>query len=92
MLMDNQNKYQNGRIYKIVDVGYNKCYIGSTIQLLAVRKSKHIYDSKKPSRAKPIHKYIKQSLFKISKIQQIEIVDNIKIHIKEIIQKLTCYK
>jgi hypothetical protein len=37
---------------------------------------------------KPIHKYIKQSLFKISKIQQIEIVDNIKIHIKEIIQKL----
>ena len=24
-----ENKYKNGKIYKIVDVGYSKCYIGS---------------------------------------------------------------
>lgn len=39
--MEAQNKYQNGKIYKIVDIGYNKCYIGSTIQALSHRMSKH---------------------------------------------------
>ena len=33
--------YSKGQIYKIVDVGYNKCYIGSTIQKLCDRMSKH---------------------------------------------------
>jgi len=47
-----------GIVYCIKCLNTNNIYIGSTIQLLAVRKSKHIYDSKKPSRAKPIHKYI----------------------------------
>ena len=36
-----ENKYQRGRIYKIVDVGYNKCYIGSTIEKLSNRMSGH---------------------------------------------------
>ena len=35
------NKYHNGKIYKIVDVGYNKCYIGSTTESLSRRMSKH---------------------------------------------------
>jgi hypothetical protein len=35
------NRYQNGKIYKIVDIGYNKCYIGSTIEALSKRMSKH---------------------------------------------------
>ena len=35
------NTYQNGRIYKIVDNGYNKMYIGSTIQSLCNRMSEH---------------------------------------------------
>ena len=35
------NRYQNGKIYKIVDNGYNKCYIGSTIEALSVRMAKH---------------------------------------------------
>ena len=30
-----ENKYQNSKIYKIVDVGYNKCYIGSTVEELS---------------------------------------------------------
>ena len=39
--MENQNKYQNGKIYKIVDIGYNKCYIGSTTESLSMRMTRH---------------------------------------------------
>ena len=35
------NRYQNGKIYRIVDNGYNKCYIGSTIEALSSRMAKH---------------------------------------------------
>ena len=35
------SKYQNGKIYKIVDVGYNKCYIGSTCEKLSKRMARH---------------------------------------------------
>lgn len=35
------NKYQNGKIYKIVDVGYTKCYIGSTCEKLSQRMARH---------------------------------------------------
>ena len=37
------SKYQNGKIYKIVDVGYNKCYIGSTCESLSQRMARHRY-------------------------------------------------
>jgi len=36
-----ENKYQRGKIYKIVDIGYTKCYIGSTIETLSNRMSGH---------------------------------------------------
>ena len=36
-----ENKYQNGKIYKIVDIGYNKCYIGSTCESLSQRMARH---------------------------------------------------
>ena len=46
-----ENKYKNGKIYKIVDVGYNKCYIGSTCESLSKRmarhRSKYLYGSEK---------------------------------------------
>ena len=35
------NKYQNGKIYKLVDNGYNKCYIGSTCETLSQRFARH---------------------------------------------------
>ena len=35
------NKYHNGKIYKVVDVGYNKCYIGSTCESLSQRLARH---------------------------------------------------
>ena len=42
-----EKKYQRGKIYKIVDVGYNKCYIGSTAEnCLSSRMSRHRYDYK----------------------------------------------
>jgi hypothetical protein len=43
----NENKYQNGKIYKITDKNFTECYIGSTIQSLAVRFGGHKKDLKK---------------------------------------------
>ena len=36
-----ENKYQIGKIYQIVDVGYTKCYIGSTTETLSQRMARH---------------------------------------------------
>ena len=38
---DIHNKYQNGKIYKITDNAYTEQYIGSTVQPLASRMSRH---------------------------------------------------
>ena len=38
------NKYKNGRIYKITDINYTECYIGSTIEKLCTRMAKHRYE------------------------------------------------
>ena len=38
------NRYQNGKIYKIVDIGYNKCYYGSTCEQLSRRLARHRID------------------------------------------------
>ena len=35
------NKYQNAKIYQVVDVGYNKSYIGSTCESLSKRMTRH---------------------------------------------------
>jgi hypothetical protein len=39
--MEIKNKFHNGKIYKIVDIGYNKCYIGSTCEELSQRMARH---------------------------------------------------
>ena len=39
--MENQNKYHNSKIYQITDIGYNKCYIGSTCEELSRRMARH---------------------------------------------------
>ena len=39
--MEAPNKYQNGKIYRIVDNAYTECYIGSTIQGLSSRMALH---------------------------------------------------
>ena len=35
------NRYENGKIYKIVDIGYKKMYIGSTTESLKKRFERH---------------------------------------------------
>ena len=35
------NKYENGKIYKIIDISYTQTYYGSTIEPLCNRMSKH---------------------------------------------------
>jgi hypothetical protein len=47
-----------GLIYMIRSKTANDIYIGCTKQTLNIRRSKHIYDSKKNKRMKPIHKHI----------------------------------
>ena len=42
-----ENRYENSKIYRLVDIGYNKCYIGSTIESLSVRIAKHRADYKR---------------------------------------------
>ena len=41
------NRYEKGQIYKIVDVGYNKMYIGSTCETLSKRMERHRTSYKK---------------------------------------------
>ena len=35
------DRYKNGKIYQVVDVGFNKCYIGSTTETLSQRMARH---------------------------------------------------
>jgi len=35
------NRYKDGKIYQVVDVGFNKCYIGSTTETLSQRMARH---------------------------------------------------
>ena len=41
MTEEQPSMYQNGKIYKIVDNGYNLCYYGSTVQPLSKRLASH---------------------------------------------------
>ena len=37
------NRYSNGKIYKVVDIGYNSAYYGSTCEELCQRMARHRY-------------------------------------------------
>ena len=53
-----ENKYKNGKNYQIVDIGYNRCYIGSTIQPLSKRYEhhRHTYKAKSSCRSSQLFK------------------------------------
>ena len=53
--MDINNKYHNGKIYQITDIGYNKCYIGSTTEELSQRMTRHRADYKRFLNGKKSH-------------------------------------
>ena len=40
-ILKDMSKYQNGKIFKIVDVGYSRCYIGSPCEELSQRMARH---------------------------------------------------
>ena len=74
------NKYQNGKIYKITDVDYNKCYIGSTTESLSQRMARHRREYKKYTNNDENKKYYARSmlLFKEYGIEncKIELIEN----------------
>ena len=41
MINRDMNRYEFSKIYQIVDVGFNKCYIGSTTETLSQRMARH---------------------------------------------------
>ncbi len=65
-----------GNIYCIKSLTNNNIYIGSTIQAINVRYSKHKYDSKHSHRIKPVHKMILETggfeNYEIKKLKEIK--------------------
>jgi hypothetical protein len=48
------NKYINGKIYKITDNAYSECYIGSTLEILSRRMASHRSGYKRFQENKPV--------------------------------------
>ena len=46
MVYIGMNRYEKGQIYKIVDIGQTKMYIGSTTEPLSKRMERHRSDYK----------------------------------------------
>ncbi len=57
------NNYKNGKIYKIVNLGYNECYFGSTTQSLSRRLSEHKRDFKRFARGENVRNVSSFRLF-----------------------------
>ena len=68
-----KSKYRNGKIYKLVDVGYNKCYIGSTIETLSNRRAKHVYSYKVWCNGKPMLKCSAFDIFEEFGVENVKI-------------------
>ena len=41
MIVMDTNRYRNGKVYKITDNAYTKCYVGSTCESLSQRMARH---------------------------------------------------
>ena len=78
------NKYHNGKIYKIVDVGYNKQYIGSTTENLSMRMARHRNEYRRYKDGK-INKTMSFDLFDEYGLDccKIELIENAKCETKE---------
>ena len=78
MTEEQPSMYQNGKIYKIVDNGYNLCYYGSTVQPLSKRLASHKKDyvrykgGKKP-RPLTVHQIFDEYGFENCKIESVEL-------------------
>ena len=80
------NRYNNGKIYKVIDVGYNKCYIGSTCEGLSRRMERHRRDYKSYLEGKVNQKHTKSiDIFREYGIDnvKIELIENYPCESKE---------
>ena len=81
---------KKGIIYCIKSLNSNLIYIGCTKQSLATRIAKHIYDSKKEKRMKPVHRTILQNggfkNFEIKAIKEVEDLSLLNLQEKKIIE------
>ena len=67
-----ESKYQKGQIYKIVDVGYNLCYIGSTCEKLSQRLVRHRIDYRNKKKKLSVRKIFDEYGIENCKIEWIE--------------------
>lgn len=73
-------KMAKGYIYCFKCLNSNLIYIGSSKQSLAMRKAKHIYDSKHEHRIKPVHRTIlKNGGFQNFQMKILKEVDDLKL-------------
>ena len=83
-------------IYAIRHIQNNQIYIGSTIQPIKIRFSKHIYDSKHQERMKPFHKIVNDNggwnNYYISVIKELNCnsIDELRCHENKIILDYKC--
>ena len=79
------NRYENGKIYKITDVGYNKCYIGSTCESLSKRMERHRKNFRECTGGKRTRKTTAIDLFNEFGIEncKIELIENYPCQNKE---------
>lgn len=70
--IDMESKYQRGQIYKIVDVGYNLCYVGSTCEKLSQRMVRHRIDYRNKKKKLSVAKIFDEYGVENCKIEWIE--------------------
>ena len=83
-----------GSIYCFKCLNSNLIYIGSTRQSLATRKAKHIYDSKKEHRIKPVHRIINANggfiNFQMKLLKEVDDISMLHLYEKKIIDDYKC--
>ena len=72
------NKYQNGKIYKIIDIAYTKTYYGSTVRPLSLRLAGHraswkLYQSGKTKKCPTVFHLFNEFGIEHCKIELVEI-------------------
>ena len=84
------NKYHNGKIYKIIDIAYAECYIGSTVQPLCNRMAEHRRHYQQYKRGTKTLEYTSFKLFDKYGVEicKIELVEAYKCETKdELVQR-----
>ena len=84
----NENKYINGKIYRIVDTNYSKCYVGSTCESSCKRLSRHknnfnVYGSNATCRSRLMFIEFGLENCKIELIEKFPCNDKEELHARE---------